>query len=104
MGQIPRTKVALVGMTEVDQQSAPEQQEMPFAVVQGVPFTRLPKDLYIPPDALEVFLSEAFEGPLDLLLYLIKRQNLDILNIPIAEITRQYMNYVELINNSLQKN
>jgi segregation and condensation protein A len=84
-------------MAEIDQQSAPEQQEMPFAVVQGVPFTRLPKDLYIPPDALEIFLSEAFEGPLDLLLYLIKRQNLDILNIPIAEITRQYMDYVELM-------
>ena len=84
-------------MTEIDQQSAPEQQEMPFAIVQGVPFTRLPKDLYIPPDALEVFLSEAFEGPLDLLLYLIKKQNLDILNIPIAEITRQYMEYVELM-------
>nr|WP_197710761.1 ScpA family protein [Halorhodospira halochloris] len=58
--------------------------------------SRLPDDLYIPPDALEVFL-EAFEGPLDLLLYLIRRQNLDILNIPIAEITRQYMNYVELM-------
>jgi len=84
-------------MTDIDQQSAPEQQEMPFAVVQGVPFTRLPKDLYIPPDALEIFLSEAFEGPLDLLLYLIKRQNLDILNIPIAEITRQYMEYVDLM-------
>lgn len=84
-------------MTEVEQQGAPEQQEMPFAVVQGVPFTRLPKDLYIPPDALEVFLAEAFEGPLDLLLYLIKRQNLDILNIPIAEITRQYMEYVDIM-------
>jgi segregation and condensation protein A len=58
--------------------------------------TELPKDLYIPPQALEVFL-EAFEGPLDLLLYLIKRQNLDILNIPIAEVTRQYMVYVELM-------
>ena len=84
-------------MTEVEMHSSPEQQEMPFAVVQGVPFTRLPKDLYIPPDALEIFLSEAFEGPLDLLLYLIKRQNLDILDIPIAEITRQYMEYVELM-------
>ena len=84
-------------MTEVEQQSAPEQQEMPFAVVQGVPYTSLPKDLYIPPDALEVFLSEAFEGPLDLLLYLIKRQNLDILHIPIAEITRQYVEYVEIM-------
>lgn len=68
----------------------------PLAVVQGAPVTDLPKDLYIPPDALEVFL-DAFEGPLDLLLYLIKRQNLDILDIPIAEITRQYMDYVELM-------
>jgi segregation and condensation protein A len=74
----------------------PRQVEMPFAVVDGVPITEPPKDLYIPPHALEVFL-EAFEGPLDLLLYLIKRQNLDILNIPIAEITRQYMEYVELM-------
>ena len=86
-------------MTEIELQSTPEQTEMPFAVVQGVPFTRLPKDLYIPPDALEVFLAEAFEGPLDLLLYLIKRQNLDILDIPIAEITHQYMEYVDLMKN-----
>jgi segregation and condensation protein A len=57
----------------------------------------LPRDLYIPPQALEVFL-EAFEGPLDLLLYLIRRQNLDILDIPLADITRQYMNYIELMN------
>lgn len=76
---------------------APQQEELPFAIVQGAPITSLPKDLYIPPDALEVFLAEAFEGPLDLLLYLIKRQNLDILDIPIAEITRQYMEYVELM-------
>jgi len=74
-----------------------EQAEMPFAVVQGQPFTQLPKDLYIPPDALEVFL-EAFEGPLDLLLYLIRRQNLDILDIPIAEITRQYMAYIAMLD------
>lgn len=74
----------------------PSQQEMPFAIVQGKSISEPPQDLYIPPDALEVFL-EAFEGPLDLLLYLIKRQNLDILNIPIAEITRQYMVYVELM-------
>ena len=74
----------------------PEQGEMPFALVQGQPYTELPKDLYIPPDALEVFL-EAFEGPLDLLLYLIKRQNLDVLDVPIAEITRQYMDYVEIM-------
>ena len=74
----------------------PQQEEMPFAVVQGQPQFNLPKDLYIPPDALEVFL-DAFEGPLDLLLYLIRRQNLDILDIPIADITRQYMEYIELM-------
>jgi segregation and condensation protein A len=70
--------------------------EEPIAVVRGEPFTQLPLDLYIPPDALEVFL-DAFEGPLDLLLYLIKRQNLDILNIPIADITAQYMKYIGLM-------
>ncbi|MCU7799680.1 MAG: segregation/condensation protein A [gamma proteobacterium symbiont of Lucinoma myriamae] len=74
----------------------PQQEEMPFAYVQGAPVTQLPQDLYIPPEALEVFL-EAFEGPLDLLLYLIKRQNLDILDIPIAEITEQYVKYVDLM-------
>ena len=74
----------------------PVQEEMPFAVVEGEPLTELPRDLYIPPQALEVFL-EAFEGPLDLLLYLIRRQNLDILDIPIAEITRQYMDYILLM-------
>ncbi|HET9108989.1 MAG TPA: ScpA family protein [Steroidobacteraceae bacterium] len=74
----------------------PQQVEMPFAVVNGEPVTELPRDLYIPPQALEVFL-EAFEGPLDLLLYLIRRQNLDILDIPLAEITRQYMKYIELM-------
>ncbi|MCW8193313.1 segregation/condensation protein A [Proteobacteria bacterium 005FR1] len=70
---------------------------MPFAIVHGQAYTELPKDLYIPPDALEVFL-EAFEGPLDLLLYLIRRQNLDILEIHVAEITRQYMAYVEMMS------
>ncbi|HWM28376.1 MAG TPA: segregation/condensation protein A [Woeseiaceae bacterium] len=69
---------------------------MPFAVVDGEPVTQLPQDLYIPPYALQVFL-EAFEGPLDLLLYLIRRQNLNILDIPIAEITRQYVEYIELM-------
>ncbi len=76
--------------------TGPQQQEMPFAVVDGEPVTQMPQDLYIPPHALEVFL-EAFEGPLDLLLYLIKRQNLDILDIPIAEITRQYAEYIDLM-------
>jgi segregation and condensation protein A len=74
----------------------PEQGEMPFAMVNGEPVTQMPRDLYIPPQALEVFL-EAFEGPLDLLLYLIRRQNLNILDIPLAEITRQYMRYIELM-------
>ena len=74
----------------------PEQAEMPFAVVEGEPVTQMPRDLYIPPDALQVFL-EAFEGPLDLLLYLIRRQNLDIVDIPIAEITRQYLQYIDVM-------
>ena len=74
-----------------------QQAEMPFAIVQGQPYMQIPKDLYIPPDALEVFL-EAFEGPLDLLLYLIRRQNLDILDIPIAEITKQYMGYIAMLD------
>jgi len=67
-----------------------------IAMVRGEPITTLPKDLYIPPDALEVFL-ETFTGPLDILLYLIKKQNFDILDIPIAEITRQYVQYIELM-------
>lgn len=74
------------------------QSELPFALVWGEPLSNPPQDLYIPPDALEVFL-EAFEGPLDLLLYLIKRQNLDILDIPIAEVTRQYVDYIALMQN-----
>src|SRR5210317_1432766 len=74
----------------------PQQEEMPFAVVLGELQYQLPKDLYIPPDALEVIL-EAFEGPLDLLLYLIRRQNLDILDIPITEITTQYVEYIEML-------
>jgi segregation and condensation protein A len=80
----------------VTEPGVPTQAEMPFAVVEGEPITELPRDLYIPPYALEVFL-EAFEGPLDLLLYLIRRQNLDILDIPIAEISRQYVQYIELM-------
>ena len=71
-------------------------QQMQLALVYGEAFNQMPQDLYIPPDALEVFL-EAFEGPLDLLLYLIRKQNIDILDIPVAEITRQYMGYVELM-------
>ncbi len=79
-----------------DEKQSPAQGEMPFAVVDGEPVTTLPQDLYIPPYALQVFL-EAFEGPLDLLLYLIKRQNIDVLDIPIAEITKQYVQYIEVM-------
>ena len=74
----------------------PVQEEMPFAMVLGKVYSEVPKDLYIPPDALQVFL-DAFEGPMDLLLYLIKRQNLDILDIQVSEITRQYVEYVNLM-------
>src|SRR5918993_1153117 len=76
--------------------ASPQQQEMPLAMVMGQPVLQMPQDLYIPPDALEVIL-EAFEGPLDLLLYLIRRQNLDILDIPVAEITRQYVTYIDVL-------
>jgi segregation and condensation protein A len=70
----------------------------PFATVKGQAVIDLPKDLYIPPDAMKVFL-EAFEGPLDFLLYLIRKQNLDILDIPVADVTRQYMEYIDLMQN-----
>jgi segregation and condensation protein A len=79
-------------MTVEDQQA----QSAPVAMVKGEAVMQLPLDLYIPPEALEVIL-EQFSGPLDLLLYLIRRQNLDILDIPIAEVTRQYMGYIELM-------
>jgi len=70
--------------------------QVALARLYGEPLFRMPHDLYIPPDALEVFL-EAFEGPLDLLLYLIRRQNFNILDIPLADVTRQYLDYVEQI-------
>jgi segregation and condensation protein A len=77
-----------------NQEQAPEPEDQsPMARVSGKPVVDLPNDLYIPPDALAVFL-EAFEGPLDLLLYLIRRQNMDILDIDVSEITRQYMDYI----------
>ncbi len=82
--------------TEADPAEHARQQQIPLATVRGEPLLKLPDDLYIPPDALEVFL-DAFEGPLDLLLYLIRRQNIDILDIPIAEITRQYTGYIEMM-------
>ena len=88
-------------MSQVEEVAAPLAgselpQQLQLALVYGEALTELPVDLYIPPDALEVFL-EAFEGPLDLLLYLIRKQNIDILDIPVAEITRQYISYVELM-------
>ncbi|WP_369854949.1 ScpA family protein [Candidatus Thalassolituus haligoni] len=76
--------------------TTPGQRDMPFALVQGQPFTQLPLDLYIPPDALEVFL-EQFEGPLDLLLYLIRKQNLDILDVNVADIVDQYLRYIDMM-------
>ena len=93
-------------MTEINEQVLTEQQTpevdpvfngQAFARVLGTPVTELPQDLYIPPDALEIFL-ETFEGPLDFLLYLIKRQNLDILDISVAQITGQYMQYVDVMS------
>ncbi|WP_233252393.1 ScpA family protein [Saccharospirillum sp. MSK14-1] len=84
-------------MERLRERARQEQTEMPFAVIEGEAMTQIPMDLYIPPDALEVFL-DAFEGPLDLLLYLIKKQNLDILNINVFQITEQYMQYVELMH------
>ena len=93
---VPNTPPAPAPAPAPAPELAPEQVEMPFAVVNGEPISQLPRDLYIPPQALEVFL-EAFEGPLDLLLYLIRRQNLNILDVPLAEITRQYMQYIELM-------
>lgn len=96
---MPKPELRVVVSNPVEEPQlpvAPEQAEMPFAMVHGEPMTQLPRDLYIPPQALEVFL-EAFEGPLDLLLYLIRRQNLNILDIPLADITKQYMNYIELM-------
>lgn len=82
--------------TPVEPMTEQPGEQLRLALVYGEAFNNLPQDLYIPPDALEVFL-EAFEGPLDLLLYLIRKQNIDILDIPVAEITRQYMGYVELM-------
>jgi len=74
----------------------PSPESKPLARVYGEPFNDLPFDLYIPPEALEVFL-DSFEGPLDLLLYLIRKQNINVLDIPMAELTRQYLGYVEMM-------
>src|SRR5881628_2683932 len=89
--------------TTLPEPSAPEAPGMPEVVDQvalarlyGEPLFTMPHDLYIPPDALEIFL-ETFEGPLDLLLYLIRKQNINVLDIPMAELTRQYLGYVEMM-------
>jgi segregation and condensation protein A len=82
-------------VVNADQQGALDL-ALPIAKIRGEPLTELPPDLYIPPEALSVFL-DAFEGPLDLLLYLIRRHSLDILDIPMADLTRQYMEYVEMM-------
>lgn len=87
-------------MSEEQIQEAQVQEEVPLAValahIHGQPMLEMPKDLYIPPDALELVL-EAFQGPLDLLLYLIRKHNLDVLDIPMAQLTQQYMGYIELM-------
>ncbi|NQZ83487.1 MAG: segregation/condensation protein A, partial [Colwellia sp.] len=80
------------------QQGEMQQQVLPFALIRGKAFVEKPHDLFIPPDALEIIL-ESFEGPLDLLLYLIRKQKFDILDLPIAPITKQYMEYVDLMKN-----
>ena len=85
-------------MTNLEQQPVLDF-ALPIARIRGEPMTEMPADLYIPPEALSVFL-EAFEGPLDLLLYLIRRHSLDILDIPMAELTRQYMEYVEMMRDT----
>lgn len=90
------TETAAVDRKAGDLNSHARQKEMPFALVQGLPMTQLPLDLYIPPDALEVIL-EQFEGPLDLLLYLIRKQNLDILEVHVSEIVDQYIQYIDLM-------
>ena len=93
---------AVLAGSAADPAVGPEQPGEPIAIeavlarIHGEPLRQMPLDLYIPPDALEVFL-DSFEGPLDLLLYLIRRQNFNILDIPLAEVTRQYLVYVEEI-------
>lgn len=72
------------------------QQSLPLAVVRGQAMTEMPQDLFIPPEALEVFL-ESFEGPLDLLLYLIRKQKLDVVDLPISQITAQYLEYIAML-------
>ncbi len=95
-GADKRSFNGIVQVATSSSSESPGQRTLPIAYVAGAALEELPTDLYIPPNALEVYL-EAFEGPLDLLLYLVKRQNIDILEIDVAEITEQYMAYIELM-------
>jgi segregation and condensation protein A len=93
MQNLPATELPLIGSSD----TTPDVVDgLAFAKLYGEPLFKLPSDLYIPPDALEIFL-EAFEGPLDLLLYLIRKQNFNILDIPMAQVTLQYLQYVDQI-------
>lgn len=94
--QAPEGQDLPAGAVELGTPAAPAAADDAIARLYGEPLTRLPNDLYIPPDALEIFL-DAFEGPLDLLLYLIRKQNFNILDIPMAQVTLQYLKYVEQI-------
>ena len=96
MNPLVRANVGAPGFGEAAPAAMELDDQLAVARLYGEPLFALPTDLYIPPDALEVFL-EAFEGPLDLLLYLIRRQNFNILDIPLADVTRQYLSYVEQI-------
>lgn len=89
-------ETAVTEPVELQNHEQPSAEIIPIATVKGQAILDLPKDLYIPPDAMKVLL-EAFEGPLDFLLYLIRKQNLDILDIPIADVTRQYMEYIDVM-------
>ena len=83
-------------MNEEVLQTTPLEDKAPLAHIHGEPMLEMPKDLYIPPDALELVLA-TYQGPLDLLLYLIRKHNLDVLDIPMAQLTQQYMDYIELM-------
>ena len=96
---VARDDARRIAASRVDRQHAGTTDGLALARLYGEPLFAVPQDLYIPPDALEVFL-EAFEGPLDLLLYLIRKQNFNVLDIPMAEVTRQYLGYIEQIRKS----
>src|SRR5690348_4355385 len=93
----PTRRILMIDIEHQPQSSSPDVVDgVAYAKLYGEPLFKLPNDLYIPPDALEIFL-ESFEGPLDLLLYLIRKQNINVLDIPMAELTRQYLGYVEMM-------